>query len=71
MPDMNPGPMQEAGETARTAIDRLSGAPVLLTLVLVQLLTVVSVSYLSLKRQESFNEQFTALLTMCEKLGPR
>jgi hypothetical protein len=68
MAEMNPGPMQEAGATARTAIDRLSGAPVLLTLVLVQLLTIVAVSYLSLKRQDSFDKQFTALLETCEKL---
>jgi hypothetical protein len=69
---MNPGPIEEAGKVAVTAIDALKGAPVLLALIVLQALILAGVGWSIHERAVFQNEErkaFADLLGAC--IGPK
>ena len=69
---MNPGVTEEAGKTARSAIDALQSAPVILALVLLQIMVLAFLAWTSHTRTQSneklielFHQQFNTLAQSC------
>lgn len=70
-----PGPIEEAGETARTIVDALKGYPALLSIIVLQMVTIGILAYTAHERNiyetgvnKSFTDLITALIRQCGPL---
>lgn len=59
---MNPGPVEEAGATARSMVDALKSNPVVLGLVLVILMLIGLVFFIAHKSTEFREAEFTMIM---------
>jgi len=59
--------MHEAGKVLTSAIDGLKSSPMMLSLVLMQLLTIGAILYSSVDRQKANAAQFERLHTIIDK----
>jgi hypothetical protein len=65
---MNPGVVEETGQTARAGIGALASTPALLALIFMQLFTTGAVTYSIYNRQNATNMIMHKLIEQC---GPR
>jgi hypothetical protein len=64
---MTPGPVEEAGSTARTLVTSLASTPVVLALVVFNLFYIGMTTWLQIKQSERFTENQATWERMVEK----
>jgi hypothetical protein len=64
---MNPGPVEEAGSTARALVGSLASTPVILALVVFNLFYIAMTTWLQIKQSERFTENQHTWQQMTEK----
>jgi hypothetical protein len=64
---MNPGPVEEAGSTARVLVSSLASTPVVLALVVFNLFYIGLTTWLQIKQGERFTENQATWERMVEK----
>jgi hypothetical protein len=64
---MNPGPIEEGGQTARTLISSLATTPMILALVAFNLFYIAMTTWLQLKQSDRFTENQAQWERLVEK----
>lgn len=67
---MNPGPVEEVGQTGRSAIDALKSTPGMLTLIILQMVTIAILAWVAHERntyETNVNKVFSDLVTLVIK----
>ena len=66
---MSPGIGEEAGQTARSAIDAMKSAPMMLGLLIFNVVWLVVIAYVVFKNAERWQETINTVLKMCSPHG--
>ena len=64
---MNPGPIEEAGSTARMLVSSLASTPVILALVVFNLFYIAATTWFQMKQSERFTDNQATWERMVEK----